>query len=85
MPGLKNVTFTWDAQLAANTKLEFKVENEIFVRTAVCRGSIGRKVIRDLPGRTTYNVTVFQVTKGENSFQREIVYSTVVRMPIICE
>ncbi len=83
--GLTSITFTWDAHLAANTKLEFKVENEMFVRTVVCRRSIGRKVIKDLPWRTTYNVMIFQLSNDGISIQREIVYSNVVRMPGICE
>ncbi len=85
MAGLTNLTLTWDAQLAEGTKLEFRVENEMFVRTGHCLGELGRKIIWNLPPLTTYNVTVHQVMHNSALLQRRIILSGTVRMANISE
>ncbi len=85
VPGLTNITLTWDAYSVANDKLEFKVENDMFARIVECRGQLGRKVIRHLPPRTTYHVTVTLITNDGIWLQRDVVFSTFVTMPKICE
>ncbi len=85
MPERTSISMTWDALLAENTKLEFKVENKMFARTAECRGHLGRKVIKNLPPQITFNVTIHKVTFGGMSLRREVIFSGLVRMPNICE
>ncbi len=51
--GLKNITMTWDARLAENTKLEFREEHDLFVQTGECRGYLGRNFIKNLHPLTT--------------------------------
>ncbi len=85
VPGRTSISITWDALLAENTKLEFKVENEMFVRIAECRGHLGRKVNKNLSPQTTYNVTIHKETLGGMSLRREVIFSGLVRMPDISE
>ncbi len=83
--GLTNITMTWDPRLAENTKLEFKVEHDLFVRTSECRGHLGRTVIKNLLPMTTYNVTVHHVTRSVSFVQRQAIFSSLIRMPDISE
>ncbi len=85
MAGLTNLTMTWNAQLAEGTILEFQVENAMFLRADHCPGDLGRKVIRNLPPLTTYNVTVYQVMHKSALLQRKIILSGTVRMANISE
>ncbi len=83
--GLTNITLTWDARLAASTRLEFKVEHGMFVRTGGCRGNLGRRVIRHLPLLPIYNVTVHRVIYSGQILKRDVVLSGRIRMANIRE
>ncbi len=83
--GLTSISLTWDPRLTANVTLAFEVANDIFVRTLQCQGDTGRKVINNLLLRANYRATVYRVTNDGNLLRREVVFSSLVRMPHISE
>ncbi len=66
-------------------QLVFEVANAIFVQTLQCQGDTGQKVINNLPLRANYRTTVYRVTNDGNLLQREVVFSSLVRVPHISE